>query len=83
MQTLLFGDLNICYMSERNHPILRKIESLGFKQKVQNSTHDEGRQIDHVYFFPPSLETDKSIEVNQVGQYYTDHDLMLVDVSKL
>ena len=82
-RTLLVGDLNICGLKERNHPILHRLETLGFKQKIQNPTHIEGRQIDHVFFFSPSGDIYPAVEVIQVGQFFTDHDLIVVDVSKL
>ena len=81
-KTLLVGDLNICNNSENNHEILRKLEFWGFKQKVTNPTHAEGRQIDHVFSFSPSGETEASVRVHQTGQYFTDHDLMVIDISE-
>ena len=76
--TVLIGDLNICAVNDQNHDILRGIERLGFKQKIDLPTHTEGRQIDHVYFF---YQNDflRSLEVLQSGQFFTDHDLLVVN----
>ena len=53
-KTYCLGDFNICFKSEENHPVLRKMSDLGFKQLVQSSTHMAGRLIDLVFFFSPS-----------------------------
>ena len=76
-KTLLVGDLNICFINERQHKILIEIEKHGFKQQVKYPTHSAGRQIDHVYYFSPSEDT-PSLEVEQVGQFFTDHDMLIV-----
>ena len=76
-KTLLVGDLNICFINERNHKILKVIEKCGFKQQVKFPTHSAGRQIDHVYYFSPS-EDAPSLLVEQVGQFFTDHDMLIV-----
>ena len=76
-KTLLVGDLNICFINERHHKILKLIEKSGFKQQVKFPTHTAGRQIDHVYYFSPSEDT-PSLEVEQVGQFFTDHDMLIV-----
>ena len=76
-KTLLVGDLNICFINERKHKILIEIENCGFKQQVKFPTHTAGRQIDHVYYFSPSEDT-PCLVVEQVGQFFTDHDMLIV-----
>ena len=80
-KTILAGDLNVCYLGENNHPIIKKLDDLNFRQRVKMPTHVQGRLIDHIYFFSPSLDTAPDVEVLQFGQYFTDHDLMVVDIS--
>ena len=80
-ETVLAGDFNICYLEETNHPILRTLEALNFRQQVKMPTHVQGRLIDHIYFFSPRLDRAPDLEVLQFGQYFTDHDLLVVDTS--
>ena len=63
--------------------IIREIEKLGFEQQLKQPTHIEGRQIDHVFLYSPHHETTPSPEVHQFGQYFTDHDLIQIDLSEV
>ena len=65
--------------------IIREIETLGFEQQLKQPTHSEGRQIDHVFLYTPHHEStlSPSPEVLQFGQYYTDHDLIQIDLSEV
>ena len=57
---------------------------MGFDQKVKLPTHNQGRCIDHVYHFSPNIERNMAIvEVLQFGQFYTDHDMLLVEMAML
>ena len=76
-KTVITGDLNICYISENNHPILRKLKAMKFKQNVKSPTHREGRQIDHVFLYSPQFNEDAKMDVLQFGQFFTDHDLLV------
>ena len=51
--TLVVGDFNICWKSERTHAIMRYMEREGFEQLVSSATHMEGRHIDQVFSFEP------------------------------
>ena len=77
-KTFIVGDLNICFKSESNHPVLVEIKDLGFQQRVENPTHIEGRQIDHVFFFSPENKDGITIRVKQQSPYFTDHDILSV-----
>ena len=79
---LLVGDLNICNVSHANHPILELLSQLMFKHNVTHPTHREGHHIDYVSHFCPSNSIEK-LEVRQFCQYFTDHDMMIVDTTKL
>ena len=74
--TILIGDLNICFENERNHIIFREIERIGFSQKIKNPTHEKGGIIDHVFFFSHDNYL-QSLDVGQSGQFFTDHDLLI------
>ena len=78
-QTLILGDFNICYISEFSNLVFQELRSKGFKQLVKHPTHMEGRLIDLVFFLSP----DQTIcyEVKQLAQYFTDHDLLKVQVN--
>ena len=77
-KTFIVGDLNICFKSESVHPVLVDIKDLGFQQKVENPTHIEGRQIDHVFLFSPNNVDENTIRVKQQSPYFTDHDILSV-----
>ena len=77
-RTLLIGDLNICFLSEKNHPVLKALARLRFKQKVQRPTHELGRLIDYIFIYSPPLIGDAEVEVVQESPYFSDHDLLFV-----
>ena len=81
-ETYLVGDLNLCYIEDRKHDILRSIENLGFLQQVKHPTHIAGRQIDHVFYFSPDSAAVLP-EVLQFGQYFSDHDLIQINIAKV
>ena len=79
--TVVTGDLNICYISENSHPIIRKLEAMKFKQSVKLPTHKQGRQIDHVFFYSPQFNECPKMDVLQFGQFFTDHDMLVGNLS--
>ena len=78
------GDFNICFLTERQHPIFQRIELEGFEKLLKEPTHAEGRQIDLVFHY--SLQ-DKfhtwDPTVHQFGQYFTDHDLIQISLNQV
>ena len=80
--TIIVGDLNFCYVDQRNHAIAKYLEDKGFSQHVQEATHLQGGHIDHVY----SNHDPKLSEVNimMYSPYYTyqDHDAIFVTLVK-
>ena len=76
--TFLVGDFNICYLSERNHPIIRFIENMGFTQLAKLPTHKDGGLIDHVYLNKPNDSNFWRVKVVQQSPYFTDHDMLWV-----
>ena len=73
-KTYVVGDFNLCFDSERSHPVFRFLENSKFKQLVQNATHIKGRLIDLVFTNSP----EEVIRVSQNGQYFSDHDMIIV-----
>ena len=80
-ETLIVGDFNICFREDTNHQIIELFKSMKFDQKIRSPTHVHGRYIDHVYHYLPNPDENKTrVDVLQFGQYYTDHDMLLVEI---
>ena len=79
--TLICGDINICYISDRSNNFILALEELGFKQLVKEATHIKGGLIDHVYIRDRSNIV--SVECSHYSPYYCamDHDALLTTVS--
>ena len=77
-QIMIVGDFNFCAVTERNHAIFKTLSLLGFHQIVSQSTHIEGRVIDHVYYYAPDVNMLSPITVHHKSPYFTDHDLLLI-----
>ena len=78
-KTFVVGDLNICYLSQRNHQLLAYLEDEGFHQLVERPTHREGRMIDHILHYSPGSSVNKGLKVVQQSPYFSDHDLLFVN----
>ena len=78
--TLICGDFNICYNSDRSSKLVTTLEALGFKQLVQEATHIKGGLIDHVYI--RKIGTSESVDCSLYSPYYCaiDHDALLTTV---
>ena len=79
--TLLCGDFNICYISDRNNKLVSSLEDLEFKQLVQEATHIKGGLIDHVYI--RERTEIESVNCSLYSPYYSalDHDALLTSIS--
>ena len=77
--TIIVGDMNICSKEENNHTILKHLRTMRFKQKAKSPSHIAGRYIDHVHFYSPQ-PLRQCVEVSQFGQFFTDHDLMVIQM---
>ena len=78
--TIIVGDFNVCYLKKPSNKISRKLESLHFRQLVNEPTHEEGGCIDHLYFYAPAtIETDYLLEI--VPVYYSDHDCLYLHLN--
>ena len=71
---MILGDFNMCYASQKQRTVLKRLEELNFTQLVNNPTHIHGRIIDHVHFLSPN--SSKSLYIKQHAQYFSDHDLI-------
>ena len=71
--TVVCGDLNICYLSNRNNRIIKFLEESGFSQLMNEATHIKGGHIDHFYYkLGENIAKDPSIF--RYSPYYSDHD---------
>ena len=71
-QTIILGDFNLCYQSQRDHPIFNLLHDMNFVQLVTSPSHIEGRVLDLVFVH----ETNKNLTVHQKATYFTDHDVI-------
>ena len=75
-KTVIFGDFNICALSERNNSVTRLLRSYGFIQIVKEASHIRGRAIDHIYIKNDDYEA--IVDLERCSPYYTDHDAFLL-----
>ena len=75
-ETIIVGDFNICHEKNSSHSIITMLENLGFHQIVKYPTHIDGGTIDLVFILNPG--DFRKYHVQQQGQYYLDHDIMIV-----
>ena len=73
--TLITGDFNICFKSNRSNKLIKTLEEKGLKQFVNEATHIKGGTIDHIY----SNVDESQVEVSLYSPYYCarDHDALL------
>ena len=71
--TVICGDFNICYLSQRNNKIIKYLEQNGFTQLIKEATHVKGRLLDHFYFRSSGDDRIKT-SVFRYSPYYADHD---------
>ena len=77
-ETVVVGDFNLCFFSERKNPLIHFFEKKGFSQLVDCPTHVDGRLLDHVYHYSPDRTLEASLIVEQQSVYYTDHDILWI-----
>ena len=79
--TIICGDMNLCFIKQRNNEVIRKLEELGFQQLVREASHIGGGHIDHVY---SNLDQNIfKITIMMYSPYYTsqDHDALCVCIT--
>ena len=70
--TYIVGDMNICYISQKDNRLVKDLKEMGFTQLVKHPTHMEGGLLDHFY----SNGLSDHIWIQQQSPYFTDHDLI-------
>ena len=73
-KTVIIGDFNLD--AHRNASIIEQLSLQGFRQMVKKSTHEQGGLIDHVYV------NFKGVRVMQRSVYFSDHDLIIVELKE-
>ena len=78
--TMICGDLNLCYIENRDNEVTRMLEQNGFAQLVHAATHFKGGHIDHVYSNHKAEEY--QVDIKLYSPYYLadDHDAILITI---
>ena len=79
VSTIVCGDFNICYLSNRNNRVTQFLEANEFFQLVNNSTHIKGGHIDHFYF-KPGKNIRENPSIFRYSPYYSDHDAICATI---
>ena len=79
--TIICGDLNLCFLTNKENNITSVLQRLGFEQLVREASHLQGGHLDHVY---SNLDQYLfKVEVQMYSPYYTchDHDGFLITIT--
>ena len=81
LTTVICGDFNLCYLSQRQNKVTKFLENNEFKQLVKDATHIKGRHIDHFYL---KMSGQQIVEptIMTYSPYYSDHDAICITLSK-
>jgi CRISPR/Cas system-associated endoribonuclease Cas2 len=79
VNTVVTGDFNICYFSNRNNKITKYLENEGFSQLMNEPTHTKGRHLDHLYFRPGKNPVGIP-SIYRYSPYYSDHDAICATI---
>ena len=71
--TVVCGDFNICYTSNRTNKVTQWLENNEFTQLMKEATHIRGRLLDHFYFKPGGNILEKP-SIHRYSPFYSDHD---------
>ena len=77
--TVITGDFNICYISNRKNKVTKYLENDGFSQLMNEATHIKGRHIDHLYFRPGNKPVETP-SIYRYSPYYSDHDAICATI---
>ena len=80
--TIICGDLNMCFLTNRKNEVTRLLEGLGFEQLVKEASHLLGGHIDHAYSNLHHCSRLKA-HIQMHSPYYTsrDHDAFLITIT--
>ena len=79
MNTVVTGDFNICYVSNRNNKVTKYLENNGFSQLMNEASHMKGRHLDHLYFRPGNKPVQVT-SIHRYSPYYSDHDAICTTI---
>ena len=79
MTTIVWGDFNICYKSNKQNKVTQWLEDNEFTQLMDEATHIKGRHLDHIYFRPSSSILKKP-SIYRYSPYYSDHDAICATI---
>ena len=71
--TVVQGDFNMCYLSNKYNKVTKYLENEGFRQLMHEATHMKGRIIDHIYFRTDDNNSEAA-SIYRYSPYYSDHD---------
>ena len=80
--TLITGDFNICYLTNKNNRMSQGLENHSFSQLVKEATHIRGGLIDHAYWRDTNRVWNDP-EIQRYSPYYSDHDAICATIMKL
>ena len=78
--TVLCGDFNICYTSNRNNKVTQWLENNKFSQLMKEATHIRGRLLDHLYFKPVGNILENP-SIHRYSPFYSDHNAICAAIS--
>ena len=79
--TLITGDFNMCYITNRNNRMSQGLEKSSFSQLVQDATQIRGGLIDHAYW-KDTTRVWNNPEIERYSPYYSDHDAICSTLTK-
>ena len=72
LPTVVMGDMNWHWDKDSQHPMQCQLAAKGFQQLIEDSTHDQGNCLDHIYANKKLLAMNPVVETQ--ANYFTDHD---------
>ena len=72
LPTVVMGDMNWHWEKDSQHPMKCHMTAKGFHQLVEDSTHDQGNCLDHIYANKKLLAMNPVVETQ--ANYFSDHD---------
>ena len=77
---VIIGDVNLCYLTNKNNYLTSQLGNMGFSQIVNVPTHELGGCLDHVYIHKP-IQSDIDFLIETSSPYYSDHDTIFLNIN--
>ena len=77
--TVITGDFNLCYKTQKNNKVSKYLMDAGFTQHLNEPTHMKGRHLDHLYFRPGKRPVSTPF-IHRYSPYYSDHDAICATI---